>query len=107
MKLATIAFLFLLLSCNANDNTDTKTVETQTTTTTDDDDKPGGDIESEIKLLNEQSLACIALMNKLETEQNAAYAAGDAEIARMIKTRIDSAARENVKIGQKLMALEK
>jgi hypothetical protein len=107
MKLATIAFLFLLLSCNNNDNADTKTVNTETTTSTDDDDKPGGDIESEKELLNKQSLACIALMNKLETEQNAAYAAGDAETARAIKMRIDSAARENVKIGQKLMALEK
>ncbi|MBK8495253.1 MAG: hypothetical protein IPL50_09610 [Chitinophagaceae bacterium] len=46
-------------------------------------------------------------MNKLEEEMNTVYAAGDAVTAKSIKARIDSAAMENVKIGQKLMALEK
>lgn len=106
IKLTAILFLFILLSCNANKESDTDTVNKETTTTTD-DGKPAVDIEAQKKALNDQSRACIALMNALEPELNAAYAAGDAATAKAIKARIDSAAMENVKIGQKLMALEK
>ena len=106
VKLTAVALLFILSSCNANNENDPSTVNTETTTTTD-DDKTAVDTEAEKKELNKQSLACIALMNKLETDLNAAYTAGEAETARAIKTRIDSAATENAKIGQKLMALEK
>ncbi|MBL0056866.1 MAG: hypothetical protein IPP31_11945 [Chitinophagaceae bacterium] len=70
-------------------------------------ENPSGDIESQKKALNDQSKACIALMNKLEEEQNAAYASGDSDKALLLKARIDSAAMENVRIGQKLMALDK
>jgi len=104
-KLILVAVLVILLSCNANNENDTKTVNTETTTTT--DDESAVDTEAEKKALNEQSLACIALMNKLEPELNAAYANADTETARAIKARIDSTAIENVKIGQKLMALDK
>jgi len=108
-KLAAIIVLGVLLACNEkNEESNSNGVQTETTTTTtDDDEQPGGDIEAQKKALNDQSRACIALMNKLEVEQNAAYAAGDAATATALKQRIDSAARENVMIGQKLMALEK
>ena len=91
--------MFILFSCNSNNESDTNSVSTETTTTT--------DIETQKKALNDQSRACIALMNALEPDMNAAYAAGDAVTANSIKTRIDSAATENAKIGQLLMALEK
>lgn len=106
VRLTAVSLLFIFLSCNTNDENNPSTVNTETTTTTD-DDKTAVDTEAEKKALYKQSLACIALMNKLEEELNAAYAAGEAETARTIKTRIDSAATENAKIGQKLMALEK
>jgi hypothetical protein len=106
IKLTVTVFLFILLSCNGNTESDSKTVNTETTNTTD-DDQTVVDIDAEKKALNEQSLACIALMNKLEVDQNAAYAAGDAATAAAIKARIDSAALENARIGQKLMALDK
>lgn len=104
IKLTAILFLFILLSCNANKESDTNAVSTETTT---DDEKSTTDTETQKKALNDQSRACIALMNALEPEMNAAYAAGDAVTAKAIKTRIDSAATENAKIGQLLMALEK
>ena len=99
IKLTAILFLFILFSCNSNNKSDTNSVSTETTTTT--------DTEAQKKALNDQSRACIALMNALEPDMNAAYAAGDAATAQAIKTRIDSAATENAKIGQLLMALEK
>ena len=106
IKLMAIVFLFILFSCNGNQENHSTDSKTETVTGTD-DDMPALDIEAEKKLLNEQSRACIALMNKLEEEMNTAYAAGDAVAAKSIKASIDSAAMENVKIGQKLMALEK
>ena len=106
IKLTTIAFLFLLLSCTDNKEKDSNQTETSTSVSSDDDEKPAGDIEAQKALLNQQSKACIALMNKLEVDQNAAYAAGDVSTAQFIKARIDSAARENAKIGQQLMALD-
>lgn len=106
IKLTIAACLFILLSCNANKESDSNAVSTETTATTDDSNAQV-DVEDQKKALNDQSRACIALMNALEVEQNAAYAAGDAATAGAIKIRIDSAATENAKIGQKLMALEK
>lgn len=105
IKLTFIAFLFVLCSCNGNNDSQSTDTKTETTTTT--DDEPEADIEAQKKSLNLQSKACIALMNKLEEDMNAAYAAGDAATAQALKASIDSAARENVLIGQKLMALEK
>lgn len=107
IKLTTLALAFFLFSCNDGKENDSKPSGAQTTVSAGDDDKPAGDVEAQKKALNEQSRACIALMNALEPEQNAAYAAGNAELAKSIKARIDSAARENVLIGQQLMALEK
>ncbi len=46
-------------------------------------------------------------MNSLEEEKNAAQASGDAARANALQVSIDSDARENVMIGQKLMALDK
>ena len=106
-KLITIALALFLFSCNDGKENDSKPAGAPTTISADDDEKPSGDVEAQKKALNEQSRACIALMNALEPEQNAAYAAGNADLARSIKERIDSAARENVMIGQKLMALDK
>lgn len=104
MKLAAFAILLFLFSCNGTDKKNTNDVNTETTS---DGTNSGGDVEAQKKALNEQSRSCIALMNSLEEEMNAAYAAGNADAAAALKARIDSAAKENVKIGQKLMALEK
>lgn len=106
IKLPAIAFLFFLFSCNSNKESDPKPAGTETSVSTDDNAKPATDIAAQKKVLNEQSLACIALMNALEVDQKAAYAAGDAETAKAIGVRIDSAAMENAKIGQQLMALD-
>ena len=98
-KLIAMFSIFFLFSCNDGDK-GKEAVNEQT-------ENASGDIESQKKALNDQSKACIALMNKLEEEQNAAYASGDSDKALLLKTRIDSAAMENVRIGQKLMALDK
>ena len=103
IKTTAIAFMFVLFSCNVNNENEAKPASTETT----DDGTPTTDIEAQKKALNDQSKACIALMNRLEVEQNAAYAAGDAAAASNLKKRIDSAATENAKIGQQLMALDK
>ena len=105
MKLKFIAFAFLicLFSCNGDDKKTTDKVNTETTT---DDHTSGNDIEAQKKALNQQSKACIALMNSLEQEMNAAYAAGNSEAGKALQARIDSAATENAKIGQQLMALD-
>lgn len=100
-KLIATAFLFLLISCKSNDSSDPNTVNTSTSA------KSPSSIEAEKKALNEQSLACIALMNSLEEKQHAAQAAGDIASAKAFGASIDSAATENAKIGQKLMALDK
>ncbi len=100
IKFAAFAFLLFLFSCNGTDKNNTNNVNTETTTGT-------GDVASQKEELNKQSRACIALMNSLEEDMNAANAAGNAYAAAALKTRIDSAATENAKIGQKLMALEK
>ncbi|MGB3008346.1 MAG: hypothetical protein WBC06_17655 [Chitinophagaceae bacterium] len=106
IKITAIAFLFILFSCNANNENKAKPASTETKSTSD-DGTPATDIEAQKKALNDQSKACIALMNSLEVELNAAYAAGDAAAASNFKKRIDSAATENAKIGQQLMALDK
>lgn len=104
-KLAAFALILFLFSCNDTEKSTTDDdVKTETTTKETD---ASGDVEAQKEALNKQSRACIALMNSLEVDMNAAYAAGNAEAARVFKARIDSAARENVMIGQKLMALEK
>jgi hypothetical protein len=103
IKLTALALALFLFSCN-NDEKDTDEIKTETTTNGADS---GGDVEAQKEALNKQSRACIALMNSLEEEMNAANAAGNAEAASALRARIDSAATENAKIGQQLMALEK
>ena len=105
MKIIALAFLFILFSCNTNDKKSSDAVNTETTTTN--DNTNSGDAAAQKKTLNDQSKACIALMNSLEVDKNAAVAAGNSELATALQTSIDSAATENAKIGQKLMALEK
>lgn len=106
MKLVAFAFLIILFSCNTNDKKSSDAVNTQTTTTTD-NNTSGGDVEAQKKALNVQSRACIALMNSLEVDKNSAIAAGNPEAAKAFQASIDSAATENARIGQKLIALEK
>jgi len=100
-KLIAAIFLFFLLSCNNSDKKNTERIDTTNNSQSYDD------VESEKKALNEQSKKCIALMNSLEEEKNSAQASGDAARANALQASIDSAAKENVMIGQKLMALEK
>lgn len=109
IKLITAAALFTLLSCNAGEKEteSSKTESTQTVTTDDDAPAAGTDKEAQKAALNEQSKACIRLMNQYEEQQKAAYAAGDAEKAKAFGISIDSAAKANVMIGQQLMALDK
>ena len=57
--------------------------------------------------LNDQSLQCIAIMNRAERDQASAIQAGDREQAAIFQTTIDSAARENALIGKKLMDMDK
>lgn len=104
--LTAILFAAILFSCNSNNDKGADTPATENIPATDDDNTTV-DTEAQKKALNDQSKACIALMNSLEPEMNAAYAAGDAATAKAIKNRIDSAALENAKIGQQLMALDK
>ena len=105
IKLAALAFLLFLFSCNDTDTNKTgDDVKTETTTN---ETGTSGTVEEQKEALNKQSRACIALMNSLEVDMNAANAAGNTEAATALKQRIDSAAMENVKIGQKLMELEK
>ena len=59
-----------------------------------------------LKVLNEKSLKCIAIMNKADALKNDAITNGNtAEIVLYQKT-IDSAALENAKIGQQMMLIE-
>jgi hypothetical protein len=103
IKLTAIAFVFFLFSCKDTDKN--STTNNQSTTTT--DGSSSGDVEAQKKALNEQSRACIAIMNAVEEQMNAANAAGDTQTASAFKATMDSAATENAKIGQKLMALAK
>ncbi len=100
IKIAAFALALFLFSCNGTDKNNTNNLNIETTT-------GSGDVASQKEELNKQSRACIALMNSLEEDMNAANAAGNADEAAAIKARIDSAATENAKIGQQLMALEK
>jgi len=104
LKLTVLALVLFLFSCNDTDKTKTEDVTTEQTTN---DTNTSGDVEAQKEALNKQSRECIALMNSLEVDMNAAYAAGNAQLAGTLKASIDSAARENVMIGQKLMALDK
>ena len=104
LKIAAFAILVFLFSCNGTDSKTTDSVNTESNST---NTNGSGDVASQKEELNKQSRACIALMNSLEDDMNAANAAGNADAASAIKARIDSAATENAKIGQELMALEK
>ena len=105
-KLIAYAFLIILFSCNTSDKKNSDPVKTETTTTTTDNTN-GGDVEAQKKALNDQSKACISLMNSYGNDKDAAVAAGNSALAATLQASIDSAATENAKIGQKLMALEK
>jgi hypothetical protein len=105
IKLLSVSLLLFLFSCNGTGTTKTDDVKTDTTKT--ETNSSGGEVQAQKDSLNKQSRACIALMNSLEDEKNAAITAGNTEAATALSARIDSAARENVLIGQKLMALEK
>lgn len=83
-KLTPIAFALLLFSCTAGSS--------------------GKDAER--KALNDESKKCIRAMNAFEEQKNSALQAGDATAAGIFQNSMDSAARENVMIGQKLMALD-
>lgn len=104
IKFFAFAVLLFLFSCNGTDKNKPGDTKTETTT---EGTNSSGDTEAQKKALNERSRACIALMNSLEEEKNAAVAAGNSEAVSAIQVRIDSAATENAKIGQQLMALEK
>jgi len=97
MKMIVLALSLGLFACNDGDKK-TEKANTEDVAT---------DKEAQKKGLNERSRACIALMNSLEVEMKAARAAGDSEAAAALEQRIDSAARENVKIGQQLMELDR
>lgn len=84
-KTAAALAIILLCSCNSGGSSDK---------------------EKQAKELNEQSLKCIGLMNTLQSQKDAALASGDATGAEALGRRIDSAATENAKIGQKLMELQ-
>lgn len=59
----------------------------------------------QLNLLNNQSKQCIVIMNKAEVLKNAAIAKNNEFEMRAHQKTIDSAARENVKIGQQIMAI--
>jgi len=101
IKLVTIALFLVLFSCNDTEKSNTDDAKTEQT------NDGSASVEEQKEALNKQSKECIALMNALEPDMNAANAAGNTDAAKAIQARIDSAARENVMIGQKLMALEK
>jgi len=84
IKTTLFAVTILLVSCNAKTNNN----------------------EDALKALNEQSLKCVAILNKADALQRVAMTNGNnAEYYAYQKT-IDSAAVENVKIGQQMMQLQ-
>ena len=62
--------------------------------------------EAERKALDEESKKCVRAMSGFEEKQNEAYRAGDAALAARYKNSFDSAAKANIMIGQKMMALD-
>ena len=94
-----IAAIVLLTACN-NEQKPSSSTEPATNT------PAATDNTAEIEQLNKQSKECIRLMNTMEEAKAAAIAQGDAETAAACRKTIDSAARENVKIGQRLMELK-
>jgi len=64
------------------------------------------DNDAAIRLLNEQSLKCISIMNQADAQKTTAITAGDAARALIMQKAIDSAALGNSKIGQQLMTLQ-
>ena len=88
MKIIVALFLLpAMIACNSGSSTD--------------------NVSAKKNELNERSKECIRIMNRAEQERSAALAAGDAASAEMLQQRIDSAAKANVMIGQKLMELDK
>lgn len=65
-----------------------------------------GNKDSQLKTLNDQSLKCISVMNTAQNQKDAAMAAGNAGLATTYQATVDSAATENAKIGQQMMALQ-
>ncbi len=59
-----------------------------------------------IKELNGQSLECIRIINKADAQKNAAMASGDADLIKASQQTMDSAAKENAKIGQQILELQ-
>ncbi len=84
IKTTLFAVTLLLVSCNSKTNNN----------------------EYAKKALNEQSLKCIAIMNKSEALQKEAMAYGSAAEINMYQKKFDSAALENAKIGKQLMQLD-
>ena len=104
-RIAAALAIILLCSCNSGRTSD-KGVTSDDKGVISDDKGGTSDKENQVKELNEQSLKCIRLMNSLEEQKDAAIASGDAAGASELSQRIDSAAKENVKIGQKLLELQ-
>ena len=98
IKLTAFAILLFTLSCNTKTKTNTDS--------TINDKNQTLNVDEQKKKLNDQSLACISLMNSLAQDLNAANGSHDVKRSSAIQLSIDSAALENVKIGQKLIALE-
>ncbi len=100
MKITFMAFTILIftLSCNTNAKTNNEKINNEKNQTE--------NVDAQKKQLNEESLACISLMNSLAQDLNAANASHDIKSSSAIQLRIDSVAGENAKIGQKIMALD-
>ncbi len=98
IKLIALAFLIFTFSCNIKDKKNNYDTNNET--------NQSGNVNAQKKQLNEQSLACISLMNSLEQDLNAANASHNAKKSSAIQKSIDSLAEENIRIGQKLMTLE-
>ena len=90
----------LATACNNDDKATTSTPTEKTT-------EGEGSHAAEVAELNAQSKQCIRTINSAEQAINVAIASGDKELAAEYQKTMDSAARANVMIGQKLMALEK
>lgn len=100
MKIKLIAFVFLItiFSCNTNNNKENQSSNKEIS--------PSESVSVQKKQLNDQSRACITLMNTLEDQLNSAMTLHNKKAAVSIQLRIDSVAEQNAQIGQKLMALE-
>jgi len=104
-KTAAALAIILFFSCNNGGTSDKGVISDDKAVSSDDKGVTSGK-EQQVKELNEQSLKCIRLMNSLEEQKDAAIASGDAATTTSLSQRIDSAATENAKIGQKLLELQ-